>query len=369
VTGATIEIGIMKIFNKRMTSLIAGFALLMHSTFVCATQITDYELEFSVVDAVMVGESFDVDVFLDIAPGTELTTFGFDFDNALTQLSFDGFSMPAWITPDVLNDVGGLAELFGPSGSSIQIATLQFTALSVGSATVSAYGELFDNGGGAYFYDYISGELIDGSIDGSFDVNVVPEPSTLVLMLLSFWSWQSVLLEDIDVDALTGHTDLYRTFSDLAGAKIPRSKLPPGGRSLVPLLASAKTPWPDRKLFVHKGRWDDGRKNKMTHEENKFNNVAVRTEQWRLVYTLAKGKVQHFLSDINKDPGETINVAAKYPKVIKNLTAAYNHWWDSTEQFLVNEKLPTVSAKQQPLTINYNKQLKEKGIPNWSPIL
>jgi arylsulfatase len=183
----------------------------------------------------------------------------------------------------------------------------------------------------------------------------------------SYWYWKGVLQENVDVEALAAHIDLYRTFSDLAGAKIPDSKLPPRGRSLVPLLENEKATWLDRKLFVHKGRWDDGRKNKMTREENKYNNAAVRTEQWRLVFTLDKGKVQYFLSDINKDPGELNNLVDKFPEVIKELTAAYDNWWDSTKPFLVNEKLPLVPAKQQPLTIKYNKQLIEKGIPDWKP--
>lgn len=185
----------------------------------------------------------------------------------------------------------------------------------------------------------------------------------------SFWYWKDVLPEDVDVDALTGHTDLYRTFTELAGAKIPKSKLPPGGRSLVPLLENDKATWADRQLFVHKGRWDDGRKSKLTREQSKYDNAAVRTEQWRLVFTLDKGKVQTFLSDINKDPGETTNLAEQFPKVIQELTTAYDKWWESTQEFLVNEKLPQVAAEQQPLTLRYNKQLKERGIPNWKPTL
>lgn len=183
----------------------------------------------------------------------------------------------------------------------------------------------------------------------------------------SFWYWQGVLQENVNIDALTAHIDLYQTFSDLAGAKIPESKLPPTGRSLVPLLDNEKAPWADRQLFVHQGRWDDNRKNKKTRSENKYNNGAVRTEQWRLVYTLAKGNVRYFLSDINKDPGETTNLAGKFPEVVKTLTASYNKWWDSTEKYLVNEKLPEINAEQQPLTIKYNQQLKTKGIPHWAP--
>lgn len=183
----------------------------------------------------------------------------------------------------------------------------------------------------------------------------------------SFWYWKGVLGEGIEVDALSAHVDLYRTFSDLAGAKISDSKLPPGGRSLVPLLEDASATWADRYLFVHKGRWDDGSKNKMNRQANQYNGAAVRTARWRLVYSLKAGEVSAFLADIAADPGETKNVAAQYPQVVQELNAAYVRWWQSTEAFLVNENLSEIPAAQQPFTLRYNKQLKESGIPNWSP--
>ena len=52
----------------------------------------------------------------------------------------------------------------------------------------------------------------------------------------SFWYWKGQTAEGVDIPALTAHLDLYRTFCELAGATIPESKLPPRGRSLVPLL-------------------------------------------------------------------------------------------------------------------------------------
>ncbi|MCC4831809.1 arylsulfatase [Shewanella sp. 10N.7] len=182
----------------------------------------------------------------------------------------------------------------------------------------------------------------------------------------SYWYWQGKL-ESADVDGLSAHLDLYRTFSDLAGAKIPASKLPPKGRSLVPLLNEPKADWPDRKLFIHKGRWNDGRKSKRTREESQYASAAIRTEQWRLVFGLNKDKVITYLSDIHLDPGETTNLSDKYPEVVKALTAEYDKWWHSTEPYLVNDGLPMVSPEEQPLTLKYNQQMKEKGIPNWKP--
>jgi len=185
----------------------------------------------------------------------------------------------------------------------------------------------------------------------------------------AFWQWQGVLGEGVDIPALTAHVDLYRTFCELAGAKIPDSKLPPGGRSLLPLLQDPQAEWPDRKLFMHIGRWDDARWNKQDREANKYHGAGVRTQRWRLVYTLHKGKVQTQLSDISADPGESNNVAAQYPEVVQKLSTAFDQWWESLPPLLVNEDLAWVEAAEQPLTIRYNQQLQEKGIPEWRPEL
>ena len=184
----------------------------------------------------------------------------------------------------------------------------------------------------------------------------------------AFWYWPGVLGEGVDIPALTAHLDLYPTFCALAGTEIPASSLPPVGRSLVPLLADPKSKaWADRKLFVHKGRWDDGIWNKMEREENRYNGAAVRTQRWRLVFEQRGEKVTKTLSDISADPGEQTDLAAKYPEVVQELNAAYDTWWDSTEPLLVNEGLPMIQGAEQPLPQRFEQQLKTKGIPEWAP--
>ena len=184
----------------------------------------------------------------------------------------------------------------------------------------------------------------------------------------AFWQWKGVLKEGVDITALTAHIDLYRTFCELAGADIADSRLPPVGRSLLPLLENPQAEWPDRTLFVHRGRWDDGRWNKRGREANKYNGAGVRTAKWRLVYDMRKGVVQTHLSDISIDPGEQKNVASAHPEVVQKLSTSYYRWWNSLDPFLVNAGLPTVPADQQPLTVRYNQQLEAQGIPNWTPV-
>ena len=169
----------------------------------------------------------------------------------------------------------------------------------------------------------------------------------------AFWQWKGVLGEGGDITALTAHIDLYPTFVELAGAKLPETAQEMDGRSLVPLLEDPKAEWPDRELFIHCGRWDTGKR-----EASKFKKCAVRTQQWRLVNNKS-------LYDISKDPSETMDVFAEHPEVVAKLQKSYDAWWDSTLPFLVNEGLPKVAQDDQPLSIRYYKQLEEEGIPDY----
>ncbi len=170
----------------------------------------------------------------------------------------------------------------------------------------------------------------------------------------AFWRWKGVLGENVDIPALTGHIDLYKTFCELAGVEVPDDIQQIDGRSLVPLLENPKSEWADRHLFVHVGRWEKGEDPNLS----KYKKCAVRTTRWRFVNNQE-------LYDISVDPYEKNDVAAEHPGVIAGLRTEYDKWWDATVPLMVNENVPF--AKQQPATVMYETQLKEKGIPDWVP--
>lgn len=170
----------------------------------------------------------------------------------------------------------------------------------------------------------------------------------------AFWRWKGVLGEGVDISALTAHIDLYKTFCELAGAKIPKGIQKIDGRSMLPLLEDPKADWVDRELFVHVGRWKKGE----DPNKYKFKKCAVRTQRWRFVNNEA-------LYDIANDPYESTNVIDKHPEVVKKLRKAYDQWWAQTLPLMVNEDRPY--DKQHPQEVRYEKQLKERGIPDWTP--
>lgn len=170
----------------------------------------------------------------------------------------------------------------------------------------------------------------------------------------AFWRWKGKLGEGVDISGLTAHIDLYHTFCELTGAKIPDDIQSIDGRTLLPLLDNPKAEWPDRKLFVHVGRWEKG----ADPNGSKFKGCGVRSQRWRFVNNQE-------LYDISADPYEAKDVAADHPDVVAEFRSAYDAWWSATVPLMVNEDVPY--CPEHPQDVRYEQQLKSRGIPNWTP--
>ncbi len=107
--------------------------------------------------------------------------------------------------------------------------------------------------------------------------------------------------------------DFYPTILELAGLPLlPRQH--PDGMSLVPLLEGRKG-IKRRPLFwhyphYHGSAWTPG--------------CAVLMGKWKLVEFFETGEVE--LYDLEKDPGERKNIAAKYPDKVKELKRLVSRW-------------------------------------------
>ena len=114
-----------------------------------------------------------------------------------------------------------------------------------------------------------------------------------------------------DVTELTAHVDVLPTLIEMCGIAAP-ADVKFDGRSIYSLLNQKASEWPDRILVTDSQRVKD---------PIKWRKSAVMTSRWRL----NNGKE---LYDVEADPGQTKNVAASNPDVLRRLTAFYDAWWD-----------------------------------------
>lgn len=168
----------------------------------------------------------------------------------------------------------------------------------------------------------------------------------------AFFRWDGRITRGRDIEKIAAHIDMFPTLASIAGATLPPGQVE--GRSLVPLLESNTSEWPDRYLFTHKGRWKTGA------EPNDFQwkGFAVRNQRFRLVDNT-------MLFDMVNDPGQTTNVIEQHSEVVEKMRAAYDAWWKVTRPMMVNEGVPM--SPTRPYHVLYEQQMKNGGIPNWEP--
>jgi arylsulfatase A-like enzyme len=104
-------------------------------------------------------------------------------------------------------------------------------------------------------------------------------------------------------------TDFLATAAAMVNFPLPHAE---GGDSfnILPALRGEALREPIRKLTVLQGD---------THDDA----LAVRSGRWKLIDSkAAKGGQKHQLYDLLSDPGETKNIAAEQPDIVKGLAGA-----------------------------------------------
>ncbi|MDD4873213.1 MAG: arylsulfatase [Kiritimatiellae bacterium] len=174
---------------------------------------------------------------------------------------------------------------------------------------------------------------------------------------MSLWRWPGVI-KPAACDKLTAHLDMFPTFAELAGAKVPyevAKKL--DGFSLVRLLENPRTGWhEDRMLFTHLGRWKTG------VEPVKYGVCSVR---WRN-FLQVREKNKWCLYDLKADPGEKNDIAAQHADVVEKLDKAYDAWWADVLPCMENEQAYKTAPTVNPFREQYWKQYGGPG-PNNVP--
>ncbi len=154
-----------------------------------------------------------------------------------------------------------------------------------------------------------------------------------------------------DINALSAHIDLMPTLIDLCNLKKP-DDLRYDGRSLVPLLNEEIKEWPERTLFAHNQRVEYPVKDK---------EYQVLTEKWRLVK-----REKDELYNIQDDPGERTDIAAKNPDVVKDLYHRYENWWkDISVDFDKYAEIVIGTEHENPVTLNAHDAHTRNGKKIW----
>jgi len=150
----------------------------------------------------------------------------------------------------------------------------------------------------------------------------------------ALWRWPGTLPAGVDVPVHVAHVDILPTLCEIARAPIPADvAVRLEGRSLVPLLLDAHSPWPDRVLVTHLGRWERGEV-----AGAKWHHCRIREGRWSLINVDNRADAWQ-LFDVLADPAEMHDVAAAHGAIAKRLAAEYDRWWDSIQPDLVNEDL------------------------------
>jgi len=177
---------------------------------------------------------------------------------------------------------------------------------------------------------------------------------------MSLWRWPAAL-KPATCDALTAHIDLFPTFAELAGAKIPpdlAAKLE--GFSVAPLLKDPAAPWHDERiLLTHVGRWANGA------PPDKYGQCSLRYQRY-LLYRLSDQSSWE-LYDLKADPGEEHNLVSSNRELLTKLNAAYDVWWTKTLPLLENEQAYKTAPRMNPFKAMYWRQYKGPGPNNVPP--
>jgi arylsulfatase len=115
------------------------------------------------------------------------------------------------------------------------------------------------------------------------------------------------LRQPCDLDALTEVQDILTTLIDLCGLKAPKGATF-DGTSLADLLRAKADALSDRMLVVQYG------------QRPAKGEAAVMWNKWRLVE-------EKELYDLKTDPGQTKDVAAQNPEIVKKMRDHYDKWW------------------------------------------
>lgn len=141
--------------------------------------------------------------------------------------------------------------------------------------------------------------------------------------------WPGTIEGDRDLDILSGVLDIYPTLAELCGASLGADQKPLDGRSLAPALLGESESWENRiyidatnLYLLNKPEGVDPRVRWITARYQNFKYLREDPFLWG-----DTGPVRHKLYDLESDPTESNDIAAKHPGITKKLRKEVESWY------------------------------------------
>ncbi len=128
--------------------------------------------------------------------------------------------------------------------------------------------------------------------------------------------WPGKIKENTVVKQLAAAIDLFPTVVELTGIPMPKT-LPQDGKSLVPLLYSQASVWPERAFFTHVYKKDAASESLSPYPG------AIRTTQYRFI----RGEKSDRLYDMIADPGQKQDIAGNKPEMVDSFHKQFDNWF------------------------------------------
>ncbi len=130
---------------------------------------------------------------------------------------------------------------------------------------------------------------------------------------------------------LSGVIDIYPTILEACGVKLPENNLPVAGKSLWPLLQGREPQdWDERCYFDNTNFYRIPRES-INISHPRVREISVHHRNFKLIRTdrfhYGKDTVEYELYDLDSDPFEKEDVAAKYPELLSKLKLSIDNWF------------------------------------------
>jgi len=161
--------------------------------------------------------------------------------------------------------------------------------------------------------------------------------------------WPAQIKSPKVIKQVCAHIDVLPTILDACNVNVNHeSKI--DGRSFLPLIKDTKPDWPDRTLVLQ------------AHRGNKpvrYHQFALHRGPWKLVHPTGFGKESFDgaprleLYHLNDDPRQKKNLAQQEPQTLKELTLAYDDWFNDVSSTRPNNYSPpriVIGTEHEPNT-------------------